>query len=413
MRLAIDCSHHLIQGGIRVYIESLLSALARQEPDHELILHYRTRNRPDPLPDLPEGQSSRLVHSRLPRRLLSQLENSLRWPPIEWWTGKIDVFHSPHFWLPVSRRARLVLSVHDVAYLRHPEYYTHQQLNDYGYRYLLPQSLRRADAVVVPCEHTRHDLREILGVPDEKIWVVPFGSDPRFVQASADDQLAARERFQIPYRPLVIYPVGSFDIRKNLPRTLRAFAQAFPSPSNRPFLFMTGVGAPPPEVAQAIEELHLQEDVRIAEVGYPDELSALMSLADWGLYPSLYEGFGIPALEMLRCGLPLIASQVSSVPEVVGDAALQVDPHDLSELTEAMRTLHDDVDLRQKLAHAGLERASSEAWSWRRAAQQMHAVYRADAAAFGAIPQPLAVQQPSSAGEKRHRVAELAAGPTR
>ncbi|MGE3166551.1 MAG: glycosyltransferase family 4 protein [Planctomycetota bacterium] len=389
MRLAFDCSHHLVPGGVRVYIQNLLAAWTQAEPEHELILHYRTPQRPTEIPSLPGITPSALVHCGLPRKWLSRVENLIGWPAIETWTGPIDVFHSPHFWLPPTRRARRVLSVHDVAYLRHPEYYAQRDLNDYGYHYLLPRSLRRAEAVIVPCEHTRRDLIELLAVPDERIWVVPFGSDPRFAAASADERARVRERYGLRDRPIVVYPAGTFDVRKNVPRVLRAFAQAFPSPSRRPLLFLSGVGAPPADVLRSIDELHLQDDVRIAQVEYPSELVALLSLAEWGLYPSLYEGFGIPALEMLHCGVPLIASSVSSVPEVVGDAAWLVDPHSVDQITDAMRTLHEDTALRADLQRRGRERAGSAAWTWERAAQQTHAAYLGDREAYRRLPNPL------------------------
>lgn len=390
MRLAFDCSHHSVLGGVRVYIQNLLTAWVEAEPEHELILHYRTRRRPTEIPTLPGVTPSALVHCGLPRKWLSRLENLLNWPAIETWTGDVDVFHSPHFWLPPTRRARRVLSVHDVAYLKHPEYYANRELNDYGYRYLLPRSLARADAVIVPCEHTRRDLIELLGVPDELIWIVPFGSDPRFAAAGEDEKELVRERYGLRNRRVVAYPAGTFDVRKNIPRVLRAFAQAFPSPSNRPLLFISGVGAPPADVERSLEELHLQDDVRIAQLNYPNELVALLSLASWGLYPSLYEGFGIPALEMLQCGLPLIAGAVSSIPEVVGDAAWLVDPHSVTQLTEAMRGLHSDDALRSDLGVRGKARAESAAWTWERAARQTHSVYLGSRREFAEFPSPLA-----------------------
>lgn len=390
MRIAFDCSHHLIAGGVRSYIQNLLHAVTVAAPEAEYLLHYRCPQDPTELPTLRDGASQKVVHTRVSRRLLSRLENSFAWPRIERWTGPIDVFHSPHFWLPVSRRARLVLSVHDVAYLKHPEYYSNSRLNDYGYGYLLSHSLRRADAVVVPCEHTRNDLRELLDVDDERIWVVPFGADPRFVPASESEQQRVQAELGVD-RPYALYPVGTIDVRKNVGRTLRAFAQAFPRPSDRPLLLITGVGDPGDDIRQSLAELHLEGDVRIEDVASVEDLSVLMSGALWGLYPSLYEGFGLPALETLGCGMPLIASNVTSVPEVVGDAALLVDPRDLTQITEAMRNLHEDESLRNQLSQRGLARASGPAYSWERAARQTLAVYRDDRSLYAREAQPLAI----------------------
>ncbi|MEM7165419.1 MAG: glycosyltransferase family 1 protein [Planctomycetota bacterium] len=391
MRIAFDCSHQLFAGGVRVYLENLLYYLTAAAPDEEYILHYRVPHALPQPPRVAEGVTPKTVHCRRSRRLLSALENRLGWPKIEKWTGDIDIFHSPHFWLPVTRGARQVLSVHDVAYLKHPEYYGNPELNDYGYKYLLRHSLDRADAVIVPCQHTKDDLVDLCGADPGQIWIVPFGSDCRFAPASEDDQRRAREHYQID-RPYVLFPVGTFEIRKNIPRTLQAFAKAFPYRNERPLLFMTGVGAVPREVRDTIVSLRLEKDVCIDKVGYPGELCALMTGARWGMYPSLYEGFGLPPLEAMGCGLPMLVGNTSSQPEVAGDAAILVNPHDVNDMAAAMRRLHDDGTLREEYGERGRRRARSEGWSWSRAARQTLAVYRNDRQAHQREENPLELQ---------------------
>jgi alpha-1,3-rhamnosyl/mannosyltransferase len=288
----------------------------------------------------------------------------------------------------VARAARLILTVHDVAYLRHPEFYGSKRWNDYGYRYLLGNSLRRADLVIAISQATSRDLTELCNVPPEKIWVVPSGVDPRLAPVTEEQRLPVLTRLAID-RPYVMYPIGTIDLRKNLERTFRAFRSAFPEPAGRPLLLLTGVGSPPQEIESLARDLDLAQDVRTCHVGYPDDLAALLSGARWGMYLSLYEGFGLPPLEAMACGLPLVVSNVSSIPEVVGDTAILVDPRGVEAMAAAMRRLEDDEDLRSDLAARGRERAASPAFSWERAARQTAAAYRNDREAFLAEEQPV------------------------
>lgn len=391
MRIAFDCSHQLFAGGVKVYLENLLFHLTHQAPGEDYLLHYRVPHALPSPPPMAGGVTAKVVHCRRSRKLLSGLENRFGWPKIEKWTGPIDVFHSPHFWLPVSRAARLVLSVHDVAYLRHPELYGNSALNDYGYKYLLQHSLRRADAVIVPCTHTKNDLVELCDADPGRIWIVPFGSDQRFQPASEEEQLRVKRHYHID-RPYVLFPVGTFEVRKNIPRALRAFAQTFPHREDRPLLFITGVGSVPSTVRDAIVAYDLVKDVHIDKVGYPNELQALMTGAQWGMYPSLYEGFGLPPLEAMGCGLPMLVGNTASQPEVVGDAALLVDPHDVNAISAAMRRLHDDGTLREEYGERGRRRARAAGWSWGRAARQTLAVYRNDRQAHSREANPLEAQ---------------------
>ena len=401
MRIALDCTHQLIGGGIRAYISSLVHALASElGSDDELVLHYRLRESgaKDLFPPLPESRALiRRTESVGSRRLRSRLENHLGWPRIESTTGALDVFHGTHFWLPVSRGARCVLSVHDLTYLKHPEYFEHRKLNDYGYRYLLPHSLNRADAILACSESTERDLIEISGVPKEKIWVVPYAPDPRFQPHGEEEYQHTLRRFGIT-PPFVIYPVGTLDRRKNIDNVLKAYRQAFPKP-NRPQLILTSPQRGNSVLESQLVELGLEQDVRTLSVGYPHDLAALMSAADWGLYLSLYEGYGLPVAEALACGLPMVVSNSSSIPEVAGNAALVVDPNDSDRMARAFLQLQEDDDLRRELRRAALERAQSQDFSWQRVARQTLATYQEDRSLWrGAKDKPTQQASPATVG---------------
>jgi alpha-1,3-rhamnosyl/mannosyltransferase len=151
-------------------------------------------------------------------------------------------------------------------------------------------------------------------------------------------------------------------------------------------------------VEALVAVLGLSGTVRTATVGVPDELAALLSAARWGIYPSLYEGFGLPPLEAMRCGLPMIVSDRTACPEVVGDGAALVDPEDIAALAGAMRRMEEDPEWREELRARGRRRAESPAFSWERAARQTIAVYRGDRAAHAAEPDPLRTEAPALAG---------------
>ena len=378
----------MVPGGIRTYLENLLWSLAESCPDDELLLFFRGISG-GKAPPLPDGAKAKTIQVRAPGRLLHRLENSIGYPKIESWTGGVDVVHGVHFALPATRSdVRRVLTVHDVAYLRHPEYYTDQQLNDYGYHYLLSNALRRADAVIALSHAAKADIAELCEFDPDNIWVVPHGIDPRIGPASPEEQSRVREEHELE-GPFAIYPVGTLEVRKNIRRTLEAFRRAFPDATTRPALLLTGVGDAPTEFFEIVDGHGLSGHVKLASVNYPDDLCALLSAAQWGMYPSLYEGFGLPPLEAMACGLPLLVSNASSCPEVAGDAALLVDPEDADEIAEAMIRLHTDATLRAQLAARGRTRAASAGFQWARAARQTRAVYADDRDAYAAEEQPL------------------------
>ncbi|MFN0060725.1 MAG: glycosyltransferase family 4 protein [Planctomycetota bacterium] len=389
MRIAIDGSHLDTAGGVRTYITNLLHALTTAEPNHDYSIYSRGPRPPSGAPPLKRGVRARRVHVRTPRRLFSTVENVLGWPPAEYWCGAIDVFHGTHFTLPPTRRARRVLSVMDTIYLRHPEYYEDRRLNEYGYRRLLPHALKRAHRVLAISETTKRDLIELCNVAADRIWVVPLGRDMRFFPSDGHEVAHVLARYQVA-RPYVIYPMGTLEPRKNLTRVLHALRNAFPRAAERPLLLLTGVGTLSTEMRETIERLELARDVHWIHAKYPDELRALMTGALWGIYASLYEGFGLPALEMLACGLPTVVSAASAVPEVVGDAALLAEPTDLYAIAAGMERLHLDEALRARLRARALARANAPAFQWGRVAQQTFAAYRDDYAAYAAEPMPSA-----------------------
>lgn len=386
MKIAVDCSHHLIRGGICAYIENLVYALTDIEPENEYLLYYRLKNREND--DLPYRVKAQKINIFFPRRVLSFLENTFSFPPLEIWTGNVDVIHGTHFSLPVSKKARKILTVHDLGYLKNPDFYNNKTMNEYGYNYLLRNSLKRTDIVLAISHSTKRDLIEILGFPEDRIWVVPYGADIRFQKLSFEQIKPFLERNNLT-RPYILYPIGTIDSRKNLLRTIQAYSSAFPNKKDRPILFLAGVGIPDNAVMELVSTLNLKDDIIIRQLSYPDELSAVMNGAQLGIYPSLYEGFGLPPLEAMACGLPMIVSNISSVPEVIGDAGIKVDPYNTEEISDAIKKLYNNVELQEKYRLTGLDRAHSEKFSWIRTAKQTYAAYCGNYELYCKEDQPL------------------------
>lgn len=299
----------------------------------------------------------------IPATWFERMSERLDQPPLEWLLG-FDVLFAPNFVPPPTRRRAVVMTVHDLAFRRLPHTAPH------GTRWWLrrlDRALARAARVIVPSEATRRDLLDLTAAMPDRIVVIPHGVDREVYRPStADETRAVRERLRVgePY----LLSVGGIEPRKNLPLLVRAFA-ALP-PDLTPWLVVAGGGvAWNPEGKQMLDHALAQAPAevrrRILLTGYVSEAEkvALLSGAVGLVYPSLYEGFGLPVLEAMSCGTPVLTSDVSALPEVAGDAALLVDPGDVDSVREGMVRLLRDEKLRRELATAGPRRAEAFTWT--------------------------------------------------
>jgi glycosyltransferase involved in cell wall biosynthesis len=298
---------------------------------------------------------------------VARIWHRLRLPvPVEMITGALDIFYSPDFVLPPTRRAtHTLLTVHDFSFLHYPEHFVPklvQYLNQ-----VVPRSVNRADLVLADSEATRADLITHLGTPPDKVKVLYGGVDPRFrPEPEPGENERLRARYGIGDRPYVL-SVGTLQPRKNYARLIQAFAQL----ADLHLLIAGGRGWLYQDILAEVEK----HGDRVRILGFVDDadLPALYRNAVLFAFPSLYEGFGFPVLEAMACGVPVVTSSVSSLPEVAGDAALLVDPLDVDGLAEAMARALEDADLRQAMVARGLVQA---AWfTWERAARQLLAAF--------------------------------------
>ncbi len=248
--------------------------------------------------------------------------------------SRADLLHGPTFVTPTLSTTPSVITIHDMTWFTHPAEHVAAKVR--YYQTLIPLAVRRARKVIAITESTRRDILRILRVPASKVETVYYGVDPIFRPIEDETTLArACERLQI-CRPFLLF-VGMLEPRKNLVRIIEAYSALCQSGCEHELVMAGPQGWGYAEAAERVQQLGLRARVRFTGPVPHEELPALFSAADAFVYPSLYEGFGLPPLEAMACGTPVISSNVSSLPEVVGDAGLLIDPLDTNALAEAMR----------------------------------------------------------------------------
>lgn len=370
--IAIDYTPAYEQGGgIGRYVRELVAALARQ-PQTDAYRLFMAGARRDQLPQ-PPGPAFTWRPTRLTPRWLARIWQRARLPlPVETFTGRINLFHATDFVLPPTLPGtRTLLTVHDLSFVRVPETAS-PSLKAY-LDVVVPRSVKAADHVLADSQATKDDLIALYGVAASKITVLLSGVDARFRRV--EDQPArgaVRQRYQIPARPY-IFSVGTVQPRKNYARLIQALARLRAAGHDIDLVIAGGRGWLEDPIYAAIQVQKLSEHVHF--IGFADDadLPALYSNAACVALPSLYEGFGLPVLEAMACGTPVVTSNLSSLPEVAGDAALLIDPLDVDALVHALERLLTDSALRERMITAGIQRAAR--FTWERSAAQLSDIY--------------------------------------
>lgn len=377
--IAIDYNAALRQiAGIGRYAREMVRSFAALASGDELVLFYAARDldpASDALRQLRELQATypaiRTVALPFTERHLTIIWQRLRLPlAVERWTGAVDWVHAPDFVLPPVQQARSLVTVHDLTFRVHPET-AHPRLK----RYLdtaVPRSLARATHIIAVSESTKRDIVELLGVAADKITVIPHGLSPQFKRVIDQAELE-RVRARYDLSATFFLHVGTIEPRKNLVRLIDAFTGLrIPPDQPQPELLLAGkqgwLAEPILARAQAAPHVRLLGPVADAD------LPALYTLAACVVYPSFYEGFGFPAMEALACGTPVVAANTSSLPELVGDVGLLIDPQNTDALQTAMQQVLDDPQHTVRARSAGPRHTAP--YTWERAARQLLDVYR-------------------------------------
>jgi glycosyltransferase involved in cell wall biosynthesis len=350
--------------GIGRYVEYLVRELAALAA-HDLVATAFTLRGAGGLPDaVPAGVTVR--HRPAPARALQAAWSRSELPPVEWLTGRLDVFHGTNFVLPPLRRAGGVVTVHDLSYLRFPDTVSTASLR---YRDLVPRGLRRAAVVVTPSEAVAAEVRDEYGL-DDRVLATPLGVDESWFGAAPPDPswLAGRG---LPERYLLF--VGSVEPRKGLPSLVRALRLLHDDSAAVVPLVLAG----PPGWGPALDHAGLPPGA-VLTAGYLDtaELRRLVAGAAALVYPSRYEGFGLPPLEAFAAGTPVVASDLPAVREVTGELARLVPAGDDAALAAALRAVLDDCDPAARSAR----QARARRFSWAACAAATHSAYLCAAA---------------------------------
>ncbi|MDD5557806.1 MAG: glycosyltransferase family 1 protein [bacterium] len=309
----------------------------------------------------------------LPGRGMSLLWRTIGWPPADLFTGRVDLFHFTSFVARPVRRARVVATIHDCAFRRLPD--CSEPRNAAFLAAHVPRTLERARLVLADSAFTAREITALYGYPAERIRVTPLGVDGRFRRRPAAEVEEARRRHGLP--PAYILCVATIEPRKNIRTLLRAYALLREGGPAVPKLVLVGPDGWRDEgmkVEGAIDALGLRGEVIRRAYMPHTELPAVYSGSSLFVFPALYEGFGLPPLEAMACGVPVVCSDAASLPEVVGDAAVTVPPLDAERLAAAVRDLLGDAARRERMAARGLERARR--FTWNETARRTLAAYR-------------------------------------
>jgi glycosyltransferase involved in cell wall biosynthesis len=375
-RIGIDA--HLLsfagtyrQAGVSRYIAELLRAFAAEEGGESPCEYVAFVGRERPPADfLPPGAGRvRWRHSPLPtERAPVRIAWEQALGPAAVLRERLDLFHGPVNALPLAAPCRGVITIHDLAFLAHPDAF-----NAAKRRYLAlitALSARRAARVIAVSHFTRLEVIRRLRVAPGKVATVHNAADPAFAPRPPDEIARFRAAHDLPAR--FILSVGTLEPRKNLVGLLDAFARLLPD-TEADLVVVGGQGWLYAEALARVAALGLTGRVHFAGHVPDADLPLWYNAAAAFVYPSRYEGFGLPPLEALACGTPTITSAAASLPEVVGDAALLVEPRDPDAIAAALRRVLSDPTLRARLAAAGPPRAAT--FTWARAAAATRAVY--------------------------------------
>jgi len=375
MRIAIDARlSYYVQGGITQYTLNLIRALAAVDRENEYLLFQR---RPDQRTIVTQSNFRRVslwapTHHPLEQYVFSA-ELALQ--------GRIDVVHCTDFIPPFYYRRPSVITVHDLAFLLYPHFLTRRSARYYG---LIDRAVRRADHIIAVSEATKRDLVRLTGTPEHKVTVIHEAAEPIYFPIHDQDVL---EQIHIKYHlpeQYVLF-VGTIEPRKNLPTLIRAYRGLIEQYKSEAHLAIVGKqGWLYDEVYRLVEELGLQERVHFLGRVPAADLPHIYNASQMLVLPSYYEGFGLPPLEALACGVPVIVSDTSAMPEVVGDAAIRVACEDVEGFTVAMWRLLTDDGLRADMVAKGLKRV--KCFSWERAARETLGVYERVAQGRAVVP---------------------------
>lgn len=360
--IAVDARKYF-DFGIGSYIQNLISALSQLNAPHTFTLFAF----PEDLAKVNAPNGWHKVGSRFKKysvgeiALLGAVARSMR----------VDLFHEPHYTLPIGLRRRSVVTIHDLIHLKMPQYFTLLQ-RTYA-RSMLSHAIRHSGSIIAVSQKTKEDIIETFGVKENDVFVVYNGIRPTFRRIDDQDAVERFRKTNGLERPFVLY-VGNIKPHKNIPNLLAAFSEARSQLGHLDLVFAGGSCLGDRSLLNQARQLKIAEAIRDLHQLSDHELVFAYNAAELVVLPSLYEGFGFPALEAMACGTPTIVSNAGALPEIVGDAAVVIEPSKPDSLAEAMRSLLSNPERRASLVAKG--KLNVQRFSWKRTAEQTLTIYQ-------------------------------------
>lgn len=373
MRLAVDARPLLARqiSGIPEYTGRLIDALTTAHPEVEWRLFYSGwHDRPDNWQQLGDKPNVSWCRLKCPNKLVNAAAWLFDRPRLDKYCPA-DVWLLPHFnFTPLTGKTPTVLTIHDLSFLRQPEFFSWRRRFWHASLHL-SRLVKRADKIVAISENTKRDLIELLDVPADKITVIYSAASPSFQPLAESDQCLTncRHKYKLPRQ--FILSLATCEPRKNLVNIIRAYdslRQRRLELKDCPLVIVGSRGWQQGAAKRAWRLAKHRQDIQWLGYLPTEDLPALYNLASLIVYPSFYEGFGLPVLEAMACGRPVITAAATALPEVAGTAALIVDPADANALSRAIEQILTDRHLAAQLAQAGLRQASQ--FSWKKTAEE-------------------------------------------
>lgn len=351
--------------GIAHYSANLLNELIKISDDQEYRLFYNSFRNIDEKMSKWKSERTKLVSTKYPNKLFNYFaQKLLKKPEIDKLLGDIDIFWSPHFnFTNLSEKAKHILTIHDLSFMRYPEYFSRRK-NFWHKAVSLKEQAKKCQALIAVSNNTKNDIIELLGIAEEKVFVVYSGLNKFKGHISYDDELSFLEKHQLKNN-YILY-LGNIEPRKNIAGLINAYnilRDRNIRLVDTQLVLAGGTGWKNREIYLARENSPYKENIKFIGHVSTKEREILFKKANFLVYPSFYEGFGFPPLEAMEASLPVITSNISSLPEVVENAALTINPYDINDLARSMELLIYNNGLKETLKKEGKIQAEKFKWS--------------------------------------------------